>query len=85
MSSFFPESCPFKIFENQITLYGIFGWVVIWKIAQPLGIFFRFHSFMIFLEAILTDENNGDGNNDEGGGIEDQRDSENNVDREIPE
>ena len=51
----FPFS-GFRIFENEITIYGIFGWVVIWRVAQPLCAFFRFHSFVIFLEVILTED-----------------------------
>ena len=47
------------MFWNEIQIYGIFGWVVIWRVAQPLCAFFRFHSFVIFLEPILTYEVNG--------------------------
>ena len=49
-----PESDDFGVYKNQIDIFGIFGWVLIWRVAQPFCVLFRFHSFVIFIYEVLT-------------------------------
>ena len=53
----------------EMSMYGTFGWTVIWTVTHALGLFFHFHSFVIFLEAAMTTKNICDENTIDGAGV----------------